>query len=43
MMGSHYLGGFIGEEEDQDIWLQELTEKWSDATEELVQVAKLYP
>jgi hypothetical protein len=41
--GSRYLGGFIGEEDNQDEWLEELTEKWTSAIGELVLAAKLYP
>jgi hypothetical protein len=29
MMGSQYLGGFIGKEHGQDVWLEGLTEKWT--------------
>jgi hypothetical protein len=41
--GSRYLGGFIGEKEAQDIWIQEKVAKWADAVEELASVAVDYP
>jgi hypothetical protein len=42
MTGSHYLGRFIGEKEEQDEWMQELTLKWTAVIKELARVAKLY-
>jgi hypothetical protein len=43
MTGSCYLGGFRGEKDKQDDWMQELTLKWTAAIGELAQAAKLYP
>jgi hypothetical protein len=41
--GSRYLGGFIGEREALDIWIQEKVVKWADAVEVLATVAVDYP
>ena len=38
-----YLGGFIGEKEARDEWIQELTENWSLAVKEIGFVARAYP
>jgi hypothetical protein len=41
--GSQYLGGFIGERDAIDIWIQEKVVNWADAVEELASVAGKYP
>jgi hypothetical protein len=41
--GSRYLGGFIGEATDQQLWIQEKAEAWVDSIKELAMVAERYP
>jgi hypothetical protein len=43
MMGSRYLGGWIGDPNDKDVWLDELKEKWMAWIDVLVLAAKIYP
>lgn len=42
-MGSHYLGGFIGEAEDLDTWINGKVTDWSDTVAELANAAIGYP
>jgi len=41
--GHRYLGGFIGEKEALQEWIEELTKNWSQAVADLASVAKAYP
>ncbi len=41
--GCRYLGGFIGEASNQQLWIQEKTEAWVDSIKELAMVAERYP
>jgi hypothetical protein len=41
--GNRYLGGFIGEKEAQDAWIQSETEGWAEAVEKVSLVAKNFP
>jgi hypothetical protein len=41
--GWRYLGGFLGEETEQKLWVEKKTKKWTAAVRELAKVAKRYP
>jgi hypothetical protein len=42
-MGSHYLGGFIGEDDALHAWLHEKTKTWEEAVGDLASVAPNFP
>jgi hypothetical protein len=41
--GARYLGGFLGEDSEQKLWIEEKTSNWTDAVRELAKVAVRYP
>ena len=41
--GHRYLGGYIGNQEEEDAYLQNKVQDWREATLKLAEVAKLYP
>ena len=41
--GAPYLGGSIGEDQDQAIWIAKQAKKWTDAVGELAYVAENHP
>ena len=41
--GSRYLGGFIGERETEDQWIQAKVEGWLESVRTLVGVARKHP
>jgi hypothetical protein len=43
VMGTQYLGDFIGEADAQKTWVKVKTKEWADTISELAMVAKCYP
>ena len=41
--GSQYLGGFIGEQETEDQWIQAKVEGWAESVRTLARVARKHP
>jgi hypothetical protein len=41
--GHRYLGGYIGEKESLDLWIQEKVSNWTEAVKELASVADIFP
>jgi hypothetical protein len=41
--GNRYLGGYIGETESRDLWLQEKVDRWSEVVEALASAAGNFP
>ena len=41
--GSRYLGGFIGEQDTEDQWIQAKVEGWAESVRTLDRVARKHP